>query len=330
VTAGCSLRSHVVRFVAVTLLLVCAALPPRASAQAHRTVEIVVGDRVQVSADHPTFPHVEAHVAVSASPPTYMVGAAMVFEPGDYVPRLAAYTSHDSGRTWTRAELPRPEGDARTTGTGFFDPWTTITNEGIAYVSGLMLTSRGGEIYVWRSDDRGLRWKPPSRIPRGDGGSFDHPVTSVGPGGLVYVFANQGAAGGARGTSGTSLSRSTDGGATFGSPLTILPNNFSNINGNLATLSDGSLMTTWFEISKPGIPRIVHRHYGPPFQRTGDARSSPLASSSRGTRPAGRSSPSIALTAPAAIVYTRLGWESRIRAARRTIGPSSLGLTTGA
>ena len=76
---------------------------------------------------------------------------------------------------------------------------------------------------------------------------------------IVYVFANQAARGLARGASGNSIVRSSDGGETFETPRMILTNTFNNQNGNVATFSDGSLITVWFEIASTGSPSLSHR-----------------------------------------------------------------------
>jgi hypothetical protein len=238
--------------------------PADASAQKARELAVVVDSTVHVSAARGDFPHIEVHLSASASRPAFLLGAAMVFTPeAQYVPRLTAFTSQDGGRTWTASVLPLPDDTATYPWPGFLDPWTTVATDGAAYVAGLRITAQGGEIYVWRSRDGGRRWEPPVRLPRGDGGTFDHPVIFVVPAGrggrgTVYVFANQAGLGAVRGASGNSLSRSTDGAATFAAPVMVLPNNLQNQNGNLVAFSDGSVMAAWFELSGAGERRVRH------------------------------------------------------------------------
>jgi hypothetical protein len=51
---------------------------------------------------------------------------------------------------------------------------------------------------------------------------------------------------------GISIARSADDGHTFSDPVTILPNNFNNQNGNIVVLSDGTVVGAFFEIGRPG------------------------------------------------------------------------------
>ena len=247
-------------FTAVVFALVLAG---DGTAQAARDIEVIVGQAVGMSVDRPPLIHVEPHLAVSPRDPKFLVGAVMVFAPPDYVPRLAGYISRDGGRTWTPSDHPKPPHDSSNPWPGLFDPWTAVAGDGTVYMSGLQLSQQGGEIYLWRSRDAGGEWDHPLRLPHGTGGSFDHPVILTVPADgatdILYVFANQGARGLTRGAFGNSLLRSADRGATFSSPVMILPNNFNNHNGNIAALSDGALVASWFEIEATGTPVIRRR-----------------------------------------------------------------------
>lgn len=239
------------------------AMPLAGQVPAQR-IRIDVGDRVHVSADRPAEVHIEAHLAVNPVNPDHLLGASSVFLPGGYIPSIAAFTSFDRGATWERSVPEPPSPEDRFPWPGLLDSWTSIGPDGTAYVSGLLLTERGGEVYVWRSPDSGRSGQAPVRVPRGEGGSFDHPVilaTQMGDTAHhVYVFASQGARGELSGATGNSLARSTDGGASFNAPVMVLPNRLRNQNGNLARFSDGGIVTVWFELGRAegtdSLPRL--------------------------------------------------------------------------
>lgn len=220
---------------------------------------IGVGAPVRMAALTTMVPHVEPHLSVDPSNPRRLLVAVMTFPPPAYAPRVAAQVSTDAGATWQSSMLPMPESPGNPW-PALFDPWTAITAEGTLLVSGLLMTERGGEIHVWTSQDGGRSWRTGSALPRGPGGSYDHPVM-LGGGDSdsvpVVIFANQGARSAGRGAFGNALLVSTDKGASFHHGDLVMPNAFNNQNGGAARWSDGSIAALWFEIQNVGTPPLA-------------------------------------------------------------------------
>ena len=237
---------------------------PVAGQVSARQIRVEVGDRVHVSGDMHVVVHIEAHLAINPANTDHLLGASSVFSPNPYIPSIAAFTSFDGGKTWERFVPEAPSPEDQFPWPGVLDAWTSVGADGTAYVSALQLTERGGEVYVWRSPDGGRSWEPPVRVPRGEGGSFDHPVILAAQvedtAHHVYVFAKQAARGELSGARGNSLARSTDGGVSFAAPAMILPNKLDNQNGNVAVFSDGGIVTAWFELGRgdgtDSLPRL--------------------------------------------------------------------------
>ncbi|MBK3564179.1 sialidase family protein [Streptomyces sp. MBT62] len=135
---------------------------------------------------------------------------------------VAAYTSFDAGGTW-RAEglLPGlvPDFDG--------NPTVAFDSRGRAFVGCVVATQgppRHGDVLMWRSDDGGRGFRPPSTVIAGGPGLVDHPHLTVGTGSRrvsAYLYL----AAGMYGTTsdGIVVARSTDGGLTFQPPRALDP-----------------------------------------------------------------------------------------------------------
>jgi hypothetical protein len=180
-----------------------------------------------------------------------LVVAAMLFRrDGRGDSTCTVLSSGDEGVTWRRSTLPTSEGL-----TGGGDPWVAFDDAGVVYLSCLhgAVTGSGertSAVAVYRSEDGGVTWSAPVRLP---GRSYDRPVLVVGKGGasggsLLHVVVSQSARRDFGAANPISVSTSTDGGRTFGEPVQILPNNLNNNVRSAAVLADGSLLAVFFDI----------------------------------------------------------------------------------
>lgn len=235
-------------------VVLCAFAACSASAQnPGAALSVRVRNPVHVSTSQDSLVHIEAHLAANPVDPEHLIIGSSVFPGSGAHPHLVSFVSFDGGRSWTRSTPAVPHEPTRFPWPGIIDSWTAIGADGTAYIAALRLTERAGEIYVWRALDGGMAWQSPSLIPRGDGGSFDHPIILVAEEdpATVLVFANQSWS---EGTA-NSIIRSRDGGRSFFSPVRVHPIVRRSQNGNIALFSNGMLATSWFTIdSENGDP----------------------------------------------------------------------------
>ncbi|QEH35182.1 BNR/Asp-box repeat protein [Aquisphaera giovannonii] len=124
---------------------------------------------------------------------------------------LLAWRSADAGATWAGpVRVNAVEGSAREGLHGM-----AAGPDGSVYCTWLDLRAKRTEVYGARSRDGGATWEPDRLVYRSPGGSVCeccHPSVSFGPDGdLVVMWRNQ-----VEGARDLYLSRSTDGGSTFG------------------------------------------------------------------------------------------------------------------
>jgi hypothetical protein len=129
-----------------------------AACHASAAPSIRIGAISHVSADWADVPHVEPHLGVDPADPSRLVVAAMMLRPEGL--GVAAYASHDGGRSWTSQQLPNCA----------FDPWVEFATTGTGYVSCLA----GDDALVFATTDAGHSWSAPIRIEGGAEGELDH------------------------------------------------------------------------------------------------------------------------------------------------------------
>jgi hypothetical protein len=160
----------------------------------------------------------------------------------------AAFTSFDSGLTWSRHDF-----DA----TWCFDPWVVITPDGqvlvtlVAEHARFPQQGRGG-LVAFHSQDGGRTW---DSTPVGLGTPHDHPTMALDLSakqrrGFIYVLSHHGFsdAEGARRWS-IFIARSRDGGRTFDDPVNIVPNNLHNLAEMAVVLRDGTVVAAFVDAS---------------------------------------------------------------------------------
>ncbi|MBV8200269.1 MAG: exo-alpha-sialidase, partial [Acidobacteria bacterium] len=236
-------------------LALLAAWPPGGPGAGPR-IGVVAGAPACVSCDRPGVAHVEPILAAHPADPQLLFGAAVTFpEGGGSRPieetTVAGFRSTDGGRSWVRMPFTRC----------LVDPWVSFGKGFDLYLSCL---ARGGAIAVHRSADGGATWGPPALLPRGGGGSADHPIlavdTSAGPrGGTVYVAFGQvlpaagpGRRGGLR--FGTAVASSSDGGRTFSAPVFLRDDGLNQQPFDAAVLGDGTLVVLFMDYASRRLP----------------------------------------------------------------------------
>jgi hypothetical protein len=175
-----------------------------------------VGPSVQVSRDA-FAKHYEASVTVNPRNPDNLLGCCTVLTGSGLAGSqqlIAAYSSFNAGVTWA-SNGPMP-GSA---GLYLVNAATGFDSEGRGYVAAVASSAPNTQdkgVLVWRTDDGGRTFRPPSAA---FSGLADHPwlATSVagqkaGPLHLVWY-----------GTDGVCYTRSTDGGRSFETARTLVP-----------------------------------------------------------------------------------------------------------
>ncbi|WP_131815851.1 sialidase family protein [Streptomyces sp. 3213.3] len=164
--------------------------------------------------------HIEPAIAVNPLDPRNLLAVCRVFV--GYDVGVAAYTSFDGGDTWrARGLLPGlvPDFDG--------NPTVVFDSHGRAFVCCVVATQgppRHGDVLMWRSDDGGRGFRPPTTAIAGGAGLVDHPSLTTGTGSrppTTHLYLAAGMYGTA--TDGVVVARSTDGGRTFQPPLPLDP-----------------------------------------------------------------------------------------------------------
>jgi hypothetical protein len=174
---------------------------------------ISIGPNVRVSAANGDRSHTEMNIAADPSDAKHLVACSIVGFPRPYKRTTVLYTSFDGGKTWKptldTSEFPDSS-----------DPNCTIGPTGAAYlISDVRSDLRNQSTKVYRSEDGGRTWSSPVSLPA----FMERASIIADPMDGKQVFAN-GWSGtrdlnSGRNHVGLGLSRSLNGGQSFGTPL---------------------------------------------------------------------------------------------------------------
>ena len=141
-----------------------------ALALADAAPKVVIGPNILVSRDGDV-PHVELMVAASPRTSKDLLGAAITATRPNGGWACRAYSSTDGGATWKSSEF------SEQVEWGGGDPQVAYTAQGTALMVALTMNKSDqgkdcASMHVWRSEDGGKTWQPPSQIPCSP--SWDH------------------------------------------------------------------------------------------------------------------------------------------------------------
>jgi hypothetical protein len=191
------------------------AVPSPAPGAAGTSAAVTVNTQVSVDA---FAAHIEPALAVNPRDPRNLLAACRVFQ--DSLIGLATYVSFDAGRTWHgNGLLPGVAPDFDGNASVAFD------GHGRGYVCAIQATTaqpRHGDAYVWRTDDGGRSFGSPVTALAAGAGLADHPSLAISrPSAAanprLYIAARMFGTG----NDGIVLTRSLDGGRTFGQPIML-------------------------------------------------------------------------------------------------------------
>ncbi len=216
-----------------------------------------VADDFQVTSDPNSLPQNEPSVAVNPLNNSNVVAGA-----NDY--RLVAsghdawagvYTSFDGGQTWRNNLIPGFPGSNVTNALSAFgvgsDPALAFDAQGNLYYAGIVFnrTPSGGgtdgTVFVSKSTDKGLTFSQTVIVALGHGSNpfNDKPYIAVdGSTGTVYASWTRFT----RTTGVIQFSRSTDGGLTWSTPITLSDTGANQ--GSIPTAAQGRVYVTWLDL----------------------------------------------------------------------------------
>jgi hypothetical protein len=236
---------------AVAACLVAACVNRAEYAIAFPEQSIRVGEHVRVSVGLESRPLVEPHLAVHPSDPTHLLAATIVSDAArawGETQTCSTFLSRDGGRTWRRHDFAITECG---------DPWVAITPGGHAVFLAIgthkMLPdqARGGLI-VFHSGDGGTTW---DESPNGLAAPHDHATlvvdrSVIAHANWVYVVSTRNLRVEGKARSSVFVSRSMDGGKTFGPATTVIPSNL-NLNAEIpVVLSNGALLVPFGDFQR--------------------------------------------------------------------------------
>jgi len=244
---------------------------------------VSVGSNVDVSNE--PGPQSETSIAINPSNPSQIVaGSNEIFR----LP-MRGYFSSDGGATWGGVDLPLPP-PLTNNGTDFgSDPsvaWDTHGNVFYAYIvvffssafnHGLGVAINGTEMAVARSSDGGRTWKATFfALQTGQSQFNDKPYVAVDDNpssphkDTVYVAWDR-SAGSASTSNGVLVSRSTDGGQSFSSPVfasSTASGPKSDIGADPFVGPDGTLFVAWHDVQNNAIVEASSTDGGQSFGPT--------------------------------------------------------------
>jgi hypothetical protein len=241
--------------------------------------KISVGPNVHVSAANSDKNHGEVLMSADPKDPSRLIGCSMIF-PDPMKRRLSdgiVYSSGDGGEHWTQT-LYVDKGDFETG-----DPACAFGSDGKAYSAFLAVGFKSGveDVLFYRSNDGGKTWMTPAFVDRSidreyvtvdnTGGKYDGHIYINGTGGGSFMDPPAPEAGEEAGFEiGITIQQSTDGGASFRSPLnrfSVRPHYVLGM-GNGTVLSDGTYIALFGELKQYSGANEVHPKTANAFLRT--------------------------------------------------------------
>ncbi len=158
---------HAAALLAAAVALATSQAAPGAEAAAPK---VIVGPNILVSRDGDV-PHVELIVATSPRTVKNLLGAAITATRPNGGWACRAYSSTDGGASWKASEF------AEQVKWGGGDPQTAFTIQGTGLFVALTMNKNDkgkdcASMHVWRTENGGETWQPPTEIPCGP--SWDH------------------------------------------------------------------------------------------------------------------------------------------------------------
>lgn len=228
-------------------LLAVACLSPRLPPQ-QAALDVV---RLTVSTDRPVLPHVEPVVAVHPLHPGWIAVAAMAVtaphdDRFDDSWEVVVFVSTDDGASWTRRMLP-PAPAGRALG----DANLAWARDGSLYLTALVShPDHRVRPWLWRSRDEGRSWTV-ERVPTAGDAAVDHPVLDVADGAGSPALAVFATVPGEGARAGIAASVRDPGRATFVPTTSFSPNEENNNLGWGVRLADGTLLFSYYSMSRP-------------------------------------------------------------------------------
>jgi hypothetical protein len=223
---------------------VLALLPGDAPGQ---EVEYELGEEVLVASGPNGRVLIEPHLATHPSDPDQLVGVSWVYpteDGGRGAQQCATFRSTDGGLQWERQDL---------TSMGCGDPWISVSSRGIAVLTALgthpSLPDSANHLLAFFSRDAGGSWHD---VPQRLGEGHDGPRSLAAPDGTIYVVSGQAWRPGPEGSRfSIFLGRARPGRVYVDILPRLLPSNLNLNSDGFATLSDGTLVITYYDYQRP-------------------------------------------------------------------------------
>lgn len=251
-------NSQPLRFAKRSPLFLGAALVALGTSLSAQPPILETGAPVHVSSALPDTAYVEPYVVAHPDDPDVLVGAAVALpteeaQPGET--RVDVFRSGNAGRSWERVAVPGCR----------IDPWLDFDAAGNVHL--VCLGEERGSLVLLRSTDDGRSWSAGGPLEDSPGG--DRPVLAAqrsgdsGSGPLHVAFGRYFEPRGMdHAIYGPAIVRSTDFGASFGSPTLIAHDNLQQQPVDAEVLSDGTLVLLFMDFahrSPQGQRLLEHR-----------------------------------------------------------------------